>query len=53
MVHPNVLGFEEAFGLVFMDKELLLAALDHTHLENKKRSLLLVTSYWILSCMIT
>lgn len=37
MVHPNVLSFEKVFGLVFMDKDLLLAALDHTNLENKKR----------------
>lgn len=37
MVHPKVLGFEERFGLVFRDKGLLEAALDHTDADLKKR----------------
>ena len=37
MVHSKVLGFEEEFGLVFRDKELLLGALDHTKPDLKKQ----------------
>ncbi len=37
MVHPKVLEFEEAFGLVFRGKEELEAAFDHTKPDLKKR----------------
>ncbi len=37
MVHHKVLEFEKAFCLVFRDKKLLEAALDHTNPELKKQ----------------
>ncbi len=37
MVHDKVQGFEDEFGLVFRDKGLLEAALDHTMPELKKQ----------------